>query len=502
MEPVPQDVKRAMELLRANCARDPDADTLAAACGVGRRTLEKHFRRFLGRSLGEVRRDFCLERARRDLLRSPPDTAVTEIALRCGFKHLGRFAALYRANFGESPSDTLRRSRRVVAPESRSPVRSPLSLDRPTVGVHPFDFIGNRTRELTAIPEEIVARLCRNRSIAVAEPGHARYQLRGKVHADHTGRLRVIVMLIDAATHRYIWADRWDGKGREPDAFEECVAAGAASSIEESVRNAEIDRACRRDFGKLDAWELTMRAMPRALSINPASLGEALELLEQAMELAPTDALPVALAAWCHGHRSGHHFTKRAIAEKEAARDLAGRAAQLSTGDPVATALLASAYTLAHDLTAADFHFERALALDGACVWAWNRSGWVNVYRGEVTEAIDRFQIARSIAPDDPLNFFCSIGIAAAHFEAGRYNEAAHWFTRGVTEHPSAIWVNRFRAPAYALAGRNEEARLSVVELLRHYPDLTITDVRSALPHTPGFLDRAAEELEAAGLHP
>ena len=94
-------------------------------------------------------------------------------------------------------------------------------------------------------------------------------------------------------------------------------------------------------LGQLNAWELTMRAMPRALSINPASLGEALELLEQAMELAPTDALPVALAAWCHGHRSGHHFTKRAIAEKEAARDLAGRAAQLNTGDPVATALLA-----------------------------------------------------------------------------------------------------------------------------------------------------------------
>lgn len=245
-----------------------------------------------------------------------------------------------------------------------------------------------------------------------------------------------------------------------------------------------------------------MRALPRALSINPASLGEALELLEHAMELAPTDALPIALAAWCHGHRGGHHFTKRSIAEKQAARDLAGRAALLNTGDPVATALVASAYTLAHDLPAADIHFHRALALDGACVWAWNRSGWVSVYRGEVTEAIDRFQIARSIAPDDPLNFFCSIGIAAAHFEAGRYNEAAHWFTRGVTEHPSATWVNRFRAPAYALAGRNEEARLSVAELLRDYPDLTITDVRSALPHTPGFLDRAAEGLEAAGLHP
>src|SRR6202045_3521677 len=220
------------------------------------------------------------------------------------------------------------------------------------------------------------------------------------------------------------------------------------------------------------------------------------------MQRAPTDGLPIALAAWCHGQRGGHHFTTCAMAEKQAARDLAGRAAQLDTGDPVATALLASAYTLAHDLPAAEFHFERALALDGACVWAWNRSGWVSVYRGDPAAAIERFQIARSIAPDDPLNFFCSLGIAAAHFEAARYDDAARWFTRGLAEHPSAVWANRFRAPAYALAGRHDEARRSVADLRRCYPDLTIADVRSALPHTPSFLDRVIEGLEAAGLRP
>jgi adenylate cyclase len=502
VELLPYDVKKALELLRVDPAREASVDELAAACGVGRRTLEKHFRRFVGRTLVEVRRDFRLERARRDLLLAPPDAAVTEIALRRGFNHLGRFAALYRARYGESPSETLRRSHHVVAPGIGSPVSFPLSLDRPAVSVFPFDFIGDGARGPTAIPEEIAARLCRNRSIAIAEPGHARYQLRGKVQADRAGRLRVIVMLIDAVTHRYIWADRWEGDASESFAFEERVAARAAASIERSVRNAEIDRACRKDPGQLNAWELTMRALPRALSINAASQGEALELLEQAVELAPADALPIALAAWCHGQRGGHHFTTQSIAERQAAHELAGRAAQLNAGDPVATALLASAYTLAHDLPAAEFHFGRALALDGACVWAWNRSGWVSVYRGEVAEAIDRFKIAHSIAPDDPLDFFCSIGIAAAHFEAGRYDEAARWFTRGLAEHPSAVWLNRFRAPAYALAGQNEEARRCVAELLRYYPDLTITDVRSALPNTPGFLDRAAEGLEAAGLRP
>src|SRR5271163_4354076 len=157
MEPLPHDVYTAMELLKVNYAQEFDGDALAAACGVGRRTLEKHFRRFLGRTLAEVRRDLCMEQARRDLLRNAPDASVTEIALHCGFKHLGRFAALYRASYGESPSDTLRRFRRVAATKSNLPIRFPLSLDRPTVGVHSFDFIGTSTIALAAIREEILA---------------------------------------------------------------------------------------------------------------------------------------------------------------------------------------------------------------------------------------------------------------------------------------------------------------------------------------------------------
>ena len=501
---LPHDVKKALDLLGADPACAGSISDLAAACGVGRRTLEKHFRQFIGRSLVEVRRDLRLERARRELLLAPPESAVTEIALRCGFNHLGRFAALYAARHGESPSETLRRSRSAHASGSDGGASTGFSLspERPAVGVFPFDRVGPGVCVPDGIADEIAAKLCRNRSVAVAEPGHAQYQLRGKIHADRAGRLRVVVMLIDAASHRYIWADRWEGDAADSFAFEERVASRAAASIERSVRNAEIDRACRKDPDQLNAWELTMRAMPRALSIDATSQGQAIELLEQAMELAPTDALPIALAAWCHGQRGGHHFTSRSIAEKQAAVALAGRAAQLNSGDAVATALLASAYTLAHDLTSAELYFDRALALDGACVWAWNRSGWVSAYRGNVAEAIDRFQIARAISPEDPLDFLCSVGIAAANFEVGRYAEAAHWFTRGLIEHPSAVWLNRFRAPSYALAGQKAKAQRTVTELCRYFPDLTIADVRAALPNTPSFLDRAAEGLESAGLHP
>jgi hypothetical protein len=63
--------------------------------------------------------------------------------------------------------------------------------------------------------------------------------------------------------------------------------------------------------------------------------------------------------------RAGHHFTARPEAERAAASELAARAAKLNAGDALAETMLAAGYTLAHDLTSAAVHADRALALDG-----------------------------------------------------------------------------------------------------------------------------------------
>ena len=98
-------------------------------------------------------------------------------------------------------------------------------------------------------------------------------------------------------------------------------------------------------------------------------------------------------------------------AELEGDDGLAARGAQLSTGDPLTETMLAAGYTLAHDLATAAIHVDRALTLDGGSAWAWGRSGWIKAYGGEAAEAIERFQIARALAPGDPMDFLCSVGI-------------------------------------------------------------------------------------------
>ena len=404
MPPLPRDVKKAVALLEADPGRKKRVDELAAECGVARRTLEKHFRRFVGRSPSQVKRELLLERVRRELLRASPEATTTEIAVRCGIGHLGRFAAAYRERYGESPSTTLQGRRWALAPprvtdfvaHSQSPnhQRTPLRYYRSASAGR----ANNWERDLGRPYAEPLARSRRTWQCAlpVARNGKGRRRSAGAG----------LVMLTDAATGQHLWADRWDGEVEDAFAFEERVAERVASAVERSVRAAEVQRACHMEPEQLGAWELTMKSLPRALLIEPAAQAEAIELLERAMELAPQDALPIALAAWCHGQRASHHLGPQPNAERQTARDLARRAERLSGRDPNVEALLAAAYTLGRDLESAAIHCDRALALDGGCVWAWNRKGMLNAYLGRSADAIECFQFARSLGPNDPLNFF------------------------------------------------------------------------------------------------
>jgi AraC-like DNA-binding protein len=108
---LPRDLVRARAWLRAHLREPVRLDVLAQVAGVAPRTLETHFRQFLGTTpLGWVRQERLLH-ARRALLDQTDGTSITRIALDSGFTQLGRFAARYNRQFGELPSQTVQRAR-------------------------------------------------------------------------------------------------------------------------------------------------------------------------------------------------------------------------------------------------------------------------------------------------------------------------------------------------------------------------------------------------------
>jgi transcriptional regulator GlxA family with amidase domain len=96
------------------------------------RSLQAGFAAHRGYSAMSFLRERRLMLARTRLLMARPGTTVAQIALSCGFEHLGRFSKRYRERFGENPSESLRRASPTQS--ERESRLSPAQNGQPTFG--------------------------------------------------------------------------------------------------------------------------------------------------------------------------------------------------------------------------------------------------------------------------------------------------------------------------------------------------------------------------------
>ena len=106
----PRLVREAEHLMRTG-GNELTVTEIAARLRVSLRSLEAGFREYLKTTPLQHLRAIRLGRARECLSAPQPWASVTSIALECGFVHLARFSAYYKAAYGELPAQTLRRAR-------------------------------------------------------------------------------------------------------------------------------------------------------------------------------------------------------------------------------------------------------------------------------------------------------------------------------------------------------------------------------------------------------
>jgi AraC-like DNA-binding protein len=173
---LPQHVKRALAYMRANMAERITLAALTSACGVSERTLLNQFQKFLGIApLGYLRR-IRLNAVGSELTKLGNDASISEIATRCGFGHLGRFATEYRRQFNERPSATRQRAR-VSAEGSGAVAAGPLpGQRRPCLLILPLRTeTPEETLQARDLTERIAAALSRMHvaMVRLADPSHS-----------------------------------------------------------------------------------------------------------------------------------------------------------------------------------------------------------------------------------------------------------------------------------------------------------------------------------------
>jgi AraC-like DNA-binding protein len=104
-------VRRAQDVMRARYSEPLTIQDVARDLGVSARALQAAFATHVGHSPRQALNSLRLDAAHEAFLSARPEDTVTQIALACGFAHLGRFARAYSDRFGEAPSATLARLR-------------------------------------------------------------------------------------------------------------------------------------------------------------------------------------------------------------------------------------------------------------------------------------------------------------------------------------------------------------------------------------------------------
>lgn len=107
----PRDVKRAIEYIQAQLGEGVTLTEIVEQSHVPGRTLFKHFRDFTGVSPMRYLNNARFNCVRDALRHAQPGELVSQIAMRCGFTHMGRFSVEYRQRFAEAPSSTLAHGR-------------------------------------------------------------------------------------------------------------------------------------------------------------------------------------------------------------------------------------------------------------------------------------------------------------------------------------------------------------------------------------------------------
>jgi len=511
----PHRVRHALTYMRANIGEKVTLAGLATACGMPERTLLNQFRKFVGLSPLAYLLHLRLNALRDELLNANDGATIADIASRCGFTHLGRFATAYRSAFRESPSATRRRVRApldfgVPADDAHEvsglPRRIEVPHEMPSLVVLPLSTETlKESREARHLTEQLAATLSRMRVGAVTlahtsrpfttrspRPRNAgtQYCLTGRL-TQRGERTRVIVRLIDVATDRHVWGDSFDGSADNP--FELCdrVADCVLSNVVASITDSEIGRARDRDGGRATVRDLAMRTLPLIMDTTVAGTRKAIAILTRATELDPTNALSVALLAACHAQLQWRYGTPSSAAACVEAMRLSARAAVLDEGDPLVTVARAATAFWVVRPDEADALAARALAQDPTNTWAWERYGFAKLFGGgDPEQAIADFNRALRLRGPSLSRINCLIGIAGAHAKAGRLAKASHWRRTALAENPAATWLYVMDAHPALEAGDWAGFVANAERMRRGQPELSIALLRdSCHPMDPSVLD-------------
>jgi adenylate cyclase len=395
-------------------------------------------------------------------------------------------------------------------------------LDKPTIAVLPFANVsvdvneeyladGMTTDLITDLSKisgiYVIARSSvfayKNKAINVGEIGQelgARYIVEGSIRKSG-GKIRINVQLVDAATSRHLWAERYEREYDQFFALQDDVIKQVVSAVSVTLTDKESAQVERPPTTNLQAYDYYLRAEQAGYIGGTFNLADTMDLYQKAIDLDPefTDAYAglarAAVEAWRIDSGVIHGATARALAYESASKAL--------EIDPAN----GQAYSVLSVLQLADGHHDaaiksarKAVELTPGRATAYHDLGLVLAYSGETQQGIDAIETAMLLNPKPTPDTELYAG--TVFFIDGQYQRAEAMLSRTERERYGSETLWTFLAATRALLGHKEDAAKTIAGLLDRYPNVSIEYYRARDTYFrhPKDLEKLLAGLRDAGL--
>jgi adenylate cyclase len=295
----------------------------------------------------------------------------------------------------------------------------------------------------------------------------ARYLVEGSIRRLGS-KVRITAQLIEAATDRHLWAERYDRTIDDLFEVQDEVVRAVVTTLEHRIADSEAEQGQRKPPHSWIAYDYYLQA--RQLLTQYGGYLKAEAPLRKAIELDPKMAeaysklAHVAMAKYWLGVDDSH---------LQEAWSLANKALAINDKDSSAHGAMALVSAFMHRLDLAWLHTDRALALNpNNVVAATNRAAFLNM-SGRFDEALTTLELVRQRDPFPSGGYWEVLGTTL--FQLHRYQEAIDAFSLRVEPQ---YWERAYLMGAFALSGRLEEARRQLIEVKKEYPNITISRVQ------------------------
>ncbi len=298
---------------------------------------------------------------------------------------------------------------------------------------------------------------------AIARELGVRYVLAGSIKPRDSG-LTVTVRLIEAATGRQLWADRFDGMANDIAGVESQILERIIGVLIGKIEGAEFKRATLKKPVDWQAYDLTLQGWRKLRRIELPAIHEARRLFESAIEKDPRFARAHIGLAMTHLREWACYSWNYWFFPPDEALDHARAALDLDENDHRAHCMLGLVEIYNKDYDMARRHLARALEINPNDTDVLAHAAVSLAILGEPEAAVEAGRKALRLAPHHP-EWYAAFA-ATALFAARQYREAievASTAPEAICDTPACL------AASYAYLGRAEDASHYRDTVYRHY---------------------------------